>query len=88
MRSSVFFYDLNFQKIKVNLFDKIILPEPGPGMLLKIFHVGIQPDGLTKIKGIADVLQTAKNLVRAGILRFFAEDSVPEHVIVFPELSP
>lgn len=41
---------MHFQKIKRNLFDKIILGKAGFAVSLKFADIGIQPDRLGQIK--------------------------------------
>lgn len=86
--ASLFLNDLNFQIIKINLFNEAVLAEPCPVMALEFTDVGIQPDGLFQIQCIADLFQALKNLVGAGIPVIDAADGIPEQMIVFPYFSP
>ena len=56
-----FFNYLQFQKIKRDSFDKAILGKPGFGNSLEFRNIGIQPDGLTQIKFVTDVVQSLKD---------------------------
>lgn len=62
----LFFNDLNFQKIKINVFYKIILGKPGFGMLLKLMDSSIQPHGFSKIELEADVIKRLKDHSGSG----------------------
>ena len=55
----VFFYDMNFQIIKINGLDKIILRESGFIMALEIPDRSIKPDRLSKIEPVAYFIQPA-----------------------------
>jgi len=65
-RQPLFFNDLNFQKIKINVFYKIILGKPGFGMLLKLMDRSIQPHGFSKIELEADVIKRLKDHSSSG----------------------
>jgi len=62
----LFFNDLNFQKIKINVFYKIILGKPGFGMPLKLMDRSIQPHGFSKIELEADVIKRLKDHSGSG----------------------
>lgn len=85
---SVFLYDVKFQKIKINLLDKAVLPEACSGMTLKFSDIGVQPDRLSQIKGTADIVQCPENLMRAGIRAVVAGRDIFEQMIVFYDFSP
>jgi hypothetical protein len=57
----LFFDDLNFQKIEINVLYEIILVKPGFGMFLKFMYGCIQPHGLSKIELEADVVKRLKD---------------------------
>ena len=58
---SVLFYDFQLEIIKIQYLYKIVLRKPYLGKSLKIFNIGIQPDGGTKIKFMTDGVQGVKH---------------------------
>lgn len=85
---SVLLYDLNFQVIKIDLFDKAVLTETGSGMPLKIMDSGIQPDRLFQIKLNAGLIQRPEDLMGPGILPVVTDNGIPDQMIVPPYFSP
>lgn len=84
----LFFNDMNFQKIKINRFHKIVLVETGLAMALKFSDGGVQPDRFAQIKFIADLVKSLENLVGPGIFAVICDDGVSEKVIVFYNFKP
>ena len=85
---SILFDYLDFQKVKLTLFTEAVLMKSGLGAALKLSDIGIQPDGISQIKFITDLLQCMKNLVGTGIFCFITDNRIPEQMIVFPDFSP
>ena len=54
---------LNFQKIKFNLFNPVVLTEFCFAVTLEICDVGIQPDRNRKVPCVADAFKPAEDLV-------------------------
>ena len=52
---------MNFQKIKGNFFDKIILGKTGLIMPFKFTDIGVQPDWLGQIKNEAGICHSLKD---------------------------
>jgi len=65
---SVLFDDLNLQMIKIDGFDEVVLIKADLGEAPEVRYIFVQPDGSGEIKFIAGLLQSMKNLMRAGIL--------------------
>lgn len=63
-----FFYNLDFQIIKINLFNEVILIKSGFVMFLEILDSGIQPDRISQIHFITDGFQPPEYFVGSGIL--------------------
>ena len=64
---SVFLQHLNFQIIKINGVDEVVLGKAGLAVTLKFRNIGVQPDGFAQIKLPAEFINPSKNFVRAGI---------------------
>ena len=62
----LFFYDVNFKKIKINVLYKIILGKPGLGMFLKFMDGSIKPHRFSKIELEADVVKRLKDHSSSG----------------------
>ena len=77
LRKSVLLNHMNFQIVKINGLNKIILCEPCFVVPFKFRDGGIQPNGLSQIKLIANVVQSLKNLMGAGILTVIADNGYP-----------
>ena len=67
---------MKFQKIKIDLIYKAVLGETGSCMPLKFPDVGIQPDRLAQIKGIAHLVQCLEDLVSSCIITVVADSDV------------
>ena len=65
---TVLFYNLDFQIIKINLFNEVILIKSGFVMFLEILDSGIQPDRISQIHFITDGFQPPEYFVGSGIL--------------------
>ncbi len=84
-----FFNYLQFQKIKRDSFDKAILGKPGFGNSLEFRNIGIQPDGLTQIKFVTDVVQSLKDHGSTGqAVIGDTDDGILKQMIVFPDFPP
>jgi len=84
----IFFNYLNLQIIKINGIYKIILIESCLGVALEFLDGAVQPDRLTQVKLITDLVQCMKYLMCAGVLRFITDCGVTEHSVVFKFFSP
>ena len=67
---------MDFQKIKIYFFYKIILIEACFIVLLKFINSGIQPDRFSKVKLIDNFIQGMEYFVCPGIIAVVADDSV------------
>lgn len=85
MSFSVFFDNLNFKKIKIDLFDPVVLSEFRFAVAFKIGNVGIQPDRHCQIPGIADAVQSPENLVGSCLAGIVADYEILFRVIVFQD---
>lgn len=79
---------MDFQIIKLNGLDEIVLRESGLVMALEVLNGGIQPDRFTQVKLIAYFLQGTEYLVGARIVTAILNHSVFDHMIVLEFLSP
>lgn len=79
---------MDFQIIEVDVLNKRVLPEPGFGMLFEILDIAVQPDRFAKIKLRADIVQSVKDLVRAGIVCIIADYGIRQHMIIFEDFGP
>ena len=84
----IFLDYLEFQIIKINLFNKGILPEAGFGYSLKILDVIPKPDGDGKIKSGAAFLQRMKDFDGTAFAAGYLEGMIPLKMIVFPNFCP
>ena len=57
---------LDFQVIKVNGFDKMILGKADLAVKLEFTHRGVQPHGLFQVKFVADLIQGLKDHLSPG----------------------
>lgn len=57
---------MDLQVIKIDLLDEAVPCEPGLIVELKVFYIGIQPDGLAQVKFAADLIQSLKDHGSAG----------------------
>ena len=84
----VFLDHLDLQVVEFNMFNEIILIKAGLIMLFEIPHCGIQPDRISQIHLITDLLKSVKDLVGSGIIAVITDNGVLKHAIVFPYFSP
>ena len=87
-RKSVLFYDLDLKIIKVDVFNKVITCKSCFAETLKVGNIFVQPDGLCKVKLIADLLQRPKNFVGTGISTVICDAGILEHMVVFKYSCP
>ena len=66
---------------------KEIIPA-AEAQLLKIPYRSIQPDRISQIQLITDLLQTVKNLVRPSLLAVITDHGILQHMVIFPDSSP
>lgn len=83
-----FFYNLDFQIIKINRIHKIVLIETRFAVPFKFLNSRIQPDWLAKIKFVADGIEGAEYFVSSCIHAFLAYDCVADHSIIFKFFCP
>ena len=60
--SRLLFDHMDLQVIKIDLLDEAVPCEPGLIVELKVFYIGIQPDGLAQVKFAADLIQSRKTM--------------------------
>lgn len=80
---TLFLCNLNFQIIKLQRFNKIILCEPRFRSPFKLRNIRIEPDRLRQIPGIADFIERTEDLVRSGIFIVDADGKILKNMIVF-----
>ena len=80
---TLFLCNLNFQIIKLQRFNKIILCEPRFRSPFKLRNIRIEPDRLRQIPGITDFIERTEDLVRSGILIVDADGKILKNMIVF-----
>lgn len=79
---------MDFQIIKINSLNKIILGKTCLVMALEVLNGGIEPDWLAEIKTIAYFIQGMENLVCSGIVAVVLYDSVTDHAVIFKFFCP
>ncbi len=84
----IFFDYVNFQIVKINGFNEIILTEAGLRMAFEFVDGGIQPDRLSKIKLITDLVYCGKDLVGAGVCCIIADHGIPQQMVISEYFSP
>ena len=72
----IFLNNLDFQILKGDFLNKVILGEPGFGVTLKIGDCGVQPDGFAQVELQTDFLQRIEDFMGAGIVRAVFDDSI------------
>ena len=85
---SVLFNYLDFQKIKIYLLHKAVLPETGFAVPLKITDICVQPDRLSQIELIAHILKRAEHFMRSGVIRTVADNGIPQQTVISENFSP
>lgn len=85
---SVLLNHMNFQKIKINFFYKIVLTKARFAVPLKFGDGGFQPDGFAQIELQADFLQRVEYFVGAGFFPPVLNDGISYHSVVFKFLCP
>ena len=79
---------VNFQKIKIDFFYKIILTEAGFAVPLKVGHGCFEPDRFPQIKLQTDFFQSVKYLVRARFLPPILDHGILYHAVILKFLCP
>lgn len=87
-RALLFFYDVQFQKIKVQLFYKIILTELCFTAAFEFFNITFQPDRAGKVEFVANSVQRMKDFMCSGIVRIILYGHIAKQVIIFYYFSP
>ena len=85
---SIFFYDLKFQVIKINILDKIVLCKACFAVSFEVSNVFVQPDGVPQVKLAAGFIQGMEDFVGAGVRAGVFNAGVMKHTIVFKGSSP
>lgn len=67
VQQSVFFDDMEFQIIEVDVIYKAVRAKAGLCVALELLDIGVQPDGPAQVKGMADLIQRMKYFMRPGI---------------------
>lgn len=79
---------MKFQIIKINRLDKAVLIKTGFGVLLKFGDILVQPDGLSKVESVTDLLQGMEYLVGAGVLCLVLHNRVTQHMVLLKNFCP
>lgn len=74
--TSILFDHMNLQIIKINIFNKIILCEPGLVVTFKILNIGIQPDRLAEVKLITYFIEGMKDFMRSRIIPVVTDNGI------------
>lgn len=88
MSTLIFFDYLNFQIVKVNAFDEIILGKSYFAVSFEIGNGFVQPDWSSQVKLEADFIQRPKYFVGAGIFAAVADAGILQQVIVLKGSCP
>lgn len=86
--ASVLLDHMNFQKIEINLFYKMILTETGFAVPLKFGYGRLQPDRFPQVELQADFFQGVEYLVGARLFPSVLNYGISYHSIVFKFLCP
>ena len=87
-RVLLFLYHMNFQIIKINGINKMILAKPDLIKTLEFPDRGFQPDRRAQIELQYDFIQCRKNFIRSTPVTVIADHGILDHTIVFPYFSP
>ena len=79
---------MDFQIIKFDRFDEIVLIKTGFGVTLEFLNGGFEPDWLAKIKLIADFIQGMKDLMCTRIAALIADDGILQQMVILKNLCP
>ena len=79
---------MNFQIVEINTFYKIILGKARLGVTLEFRDGFVQPDRLSQIELIAYFVQSAKDLVGAGIVARILDAGILKHMIILKSSCP
>ena len=79
---------MNFQKIEIYFFYKIILMKAGLAVPFKFGDGGFQPDGLSQIELQADLFQSVEYLMGAGLFPAILNNGILYHSIILKFLCP
>lgn len=85
---SIFLDHVNFQKIEINFFYKIILMKTRLAVPFKLGDGAFQPDRLSQIELQADFFQRVKYLVGACFLSPVLDHGIFYHAVVLKFLCP
>ena len=85
---SIFLDHVNFQKIEINLFYKMILTETGFAVPLKFGYGRLQPDRFPQVELQADFFQGVEYLVGARLFPSVLNYGISYHSVVFKFLCP
>lgn len=86
--SSVLFYDLNFKKVKVDVFNEIITGKACFTETFEISNVFVKPDRLREIKLVASLLQRTKNFVGTCVRTLVCNTDILKHMVIFKNPCP
>ena len=87
-KNLVFFYNLDFQIVKADGFNKVVTRKASFAETLELRNVFVQPDWFGQIELVTDFLQRLKYFVSASVITGICNAGVLKHVIVFKYLSP
>lgn len=84
----VLFKNLNFQKVKIDGFYKIILIKTGFRIFFKFIHRDVKPDRLAEVELVSDCFQSAEYLMGSGIVAVVANNGIFYEMVVFNNFCP
>lgn len=84
----ILFKNLNFQKVKINGFYKIILIKTGFRIFFKFIHRDVKPDRLAEVELVSDCFQSAEYLMGSGIVAVVANNGIFYEMVVFNNFCP
>ena len=85
---SVLFENAKIQIVERDIFDKVVLIEPDPGILFKVGNVGIKPYRFCDIELIAYAFDSVKHLMGTRVIVRVFNDGIEDHSVVFESSRP
>jgi hypothetical protein len=79
---------MDFQVIKIDLIDEIVLVKARLGALLKFQNISVQPDGSAKVEPHTGFLQRREYLVRPGLIAVIFNCLGFDQMCIFNDLKP
>lgn len=84
----LFFYDMNFQIIKIDRIYEIVLIKTGFVMFFEFCYCRFQPDRFAQIELITNLLQRMEYFMCSCIVTVIADHCVLQHSVVLKFFSP